>query len=180
MQIDMQATLLLQAIVFLYTTTSKCSRKPISSSFSFWQMSFWVLVNISYAVVTAWSGGNTSGLYVHATNISVNTCISETGSSTKIAVVLFFAFEDFGILGEDSTNHSPPAIFFFFKRILVRAYQPHSLSQDQSTDAQLRRQWPSVRWRVACELVSLIGSHTRPGQHGQPILTLLGQGCASV
>ena len=111
MQIDMQATLLLQAIVFLHTTTSKCSRKPISSPFSFWQMSFWVLVNISYAVVTAWSGNNISGLYVHATNMSVNTCISETGSNTNI-VVLFLAFEDLGILGVGSTNHSPPAIFF--------------------------------------------------------------------
>ena len=40
--------------------------------------------------------------------------------------------------------------------------------------------WPSVPWWVACELVSLLGSHTMPGQHSQPTPTLLGQGCLDV
>ena len=30
---------------------------------------------------------------------------------------------------------------------------------------------------VVCELISLIGSYTVPGQHNQPTLTLLGRGC---
>ena len=34
----------------------------------------------------------------------------------------------------------------------------------------------SVLWRVACELVSLIGSYSMTGQHSQPTPTSLGKG----
>ena len=55
------------------------------------------------------------------------------------------------------------------------------LCQDQSTVAQ----WAETTvakcpWWAACELVSLMGSHSKPGQYNQPIPTLLGQGCMSV
>ena len=47
------------------------------------------------------------------------------------------------------------------------------LCQGQSTMApRAETMWPCVvPWRVACELVSVIGCHTRPGQHSQPTLT---------
>ena len=38
----------------------------------------------------------------------------------------------------------------------------------------------SVPLWVECELVSLIGFHTLPGQHSQPTVTWLGQGCMHV
>ena len=37
--------------------------------------------------------------------------------------------------------------------------------------------WPSGPWQVVCQLISLICSHTMPGQHSQPTLT---QGCTRV
>ena len=63
---------------------------------------------------------------------------------------VFFECEDFGRI---STIHSPPALFFFFfkveisSRTLVPIFRWQWLSK-------LRRLWPSVHWRVACELVS--------------------------
>ena len=43
----------------------------------------------------------------------------------------------------------------------------------------LRWLWTTVpRWEgLACELISLMGSHTVPGQHSQSTLTSLGQNC---
>ena len=43
-----------------------------------------------------------------------------------------------------------------------------------------RRPWSNGPWRVACGLVSLIGSHTIPGRHSQSTPTLLGHGCMRV
>ena len=84
----------------------------------------------------------------------------------------FPAHEDLG--GRGSTNNSPAFLFFFsffffsffFLVEITRAHQCHSLHQDQSTIwlSELRRLWMSVPWRVACELVSLIGFHTMRGQ----------------
>ena len=69
-------------------------------------------------------------------------------------------------------------VFLFLKWRWAHVQQFHSLSQNQSTVPQQSEElWPSVPWRVVCELVSLIGYHTLPGQHSQPTPTLLGQGC---
>ena len=46
--------------------------------------------------------------------------------------------------------------------------------------SERRRLWPSVSRRVACEPVSLIDSHSMPGQHSQPTPTSLGRGCMRV
>ena len=40
--------------------------------------------------------------------------------------------------------------------------------------SKLRWPWKSVSWWVTCELSSLIGSHTIPGQHNQPTLDFTG------
>ena len=72
-----------------------------------------------------------------------------------------------------------PGCFFFFSDQLVHTnplfcpgwVHSGSVSWDD---------WPSIFWWVACELVSMIGSHTMPGLHSQPTPTLLGQGCMHV
>ena len=46
--------------------------------------------------------------------------------------------------------------------------------------SKLRWLWLSVPCQIVCELISLIGSHTIPGQHYQPNLTSLGHGCMHV
>ena len=53
----------------------------------------------------------------------------------------------------------------------------HSPPADRSTVAQQAEATvASVPSRIACELLSLIGSNTMPGQPGQPTPTSLGQG----
>ena len=69
-------------------------------------------------------------------------------------------------------NRSPSALFFF-SVLEISSRTPVSLFR-------LRRMWPRVPWRVACELVSLIGSHTMPGQNSQPTPTSLGRMCLCV
>ena len=60
--------------------------------------------------------------------------VIQTTLMVVVAVVDFSSLAR--ILGECSTIHSPPALFFFLKRTLARAHQFHSLGQDQSTVAQ--------------------------------------------
>ena len=48
-------------------------------------------------------------------------------------------------------------LFFFFFFFFFCGNQP--------AQSKLRQLWPNVSWRVACELLSLIGSHTMLGQH---------------
>ena len=43
--------------------------------------------------------------------------------------------------------------------------------------SKLRWLWTSIPWQVRCEAVSLIDSHTKPGQHSQDSLTSSSQGC---
>ena len=61
-----------------------------------------------------------------------------------------------------STNHSSPA---FFRAqpipLLQKSISPQWLSKR-------KRLYTSVPWRVAWELVSLIGFHTMPGKHSRP------------
>ena len=63
-------------------------------------------------------------------------------------------------------DHSVPACAFSPPTHVARI-SPQWLSE-------LRRLWLSVFWRVACELVFLIDSHTTPGQHRQPTSDFLG------
>ena len=50
------------------------------------------------------------------------------------------------------------------------------IGQDQSTVAQqAETSVAECSWRVACELVCLIGSHTVPGQYSQPIPNCVGE-----
>ena len=80
------------------------------------------------------------------------------------------ACQDLGV-GRLDDSFPASAFFSFFPTWRSAcAHQFHSLGQDQSTVAQ----------RVACELVSLIGSHTMHGQHSQQIPTSFGQRCMHV
>ena len=89
--------------------------------------------------------------------------------------------------GESSTIHSPPwsfllmllmmlsvSLFLFLIIIIlldISSSAPISFfhSKNQSTVAkwqsELRRSGTSVPWRVACEVLSLMGSNTVPGQN---------------
>ena len=65
-------------------------------------------------------------------------------------------------------NQSFPActfLLFFFLKVDKSLRAPVPLFGSESVYNELRRQWMSVLWRVACELVSLRSSHTMPGQH---------------
>ena len=93
----------------------------------------------------------------------------------------FLACKDFGGKFDDF----PPVHFYFFLFLLSGDELQHTSSTFQariSTQwfSELRRLWPSVPWRVACEFVSLIDSHTITEQHSQPISTSLGRGCMRV
>ena len=69
-------------------------------------------------------------------------------------------------------------VLFFFK-VKIRLRTPIStlLGQGQIRCHSTPRRLNSILIRVACRLISLIGSHARRGQHSQPTLTALGQGC---
>ena len=58
-------------------------------------------------------------------------------------------------------------IIFFLNRRSARAHQFHSVDQGSGHSG--------LPWRVACELVSLIGSHPLSGEDGQPTQTSLGE-----
>ena len=88
------------------------------------------------------------------------------------------------IFGE-SFDDSLPACAFFSSPLfpppplsgghLARA---NSTLQDGTTPqwlSKLRQLWTSVIWPVTYELVSLIGSHTTPGQNSQPSPTSMSQ-----
>ena len=87
-----------------------------------------------------------------------------------------------GIGGESSDMYFPPAPFLlllFFQLVEINSrfnFTPYARIGPQWLN-ELRRLWPSVQCRVACELVSLIGFCTMPEQHSQSTPTSLGQGC---
>ena len=80
----------------------------------------------------------------------------------KVVVVVAFSSHT-RILWEDFLkNQSPPAVFSF-------SFFPFfELARSSFKISQLRRLWTRILGQVACELVSLIGSHTMPGQQSQP------------
>ena len=79
------------------------------------------------------------------------------GIVTKLVVVVVVAFSSRArILGECSTSHSPPALFFFYveisSRTLIPLFRPGSVHSGSARC--LRLLWPNGPWRVACQLVS--------------------------
>ena len=85
-----------------------------------------------------------------------------------------------GLLGEGSTKNLLPALFFPKAEISWRAPIPLQFSISPQWLSELRRLWTSAPWRVARELVFLIGSYTMPEQHSQSTLTSLGRVCMRV
>ena len=83
----------------------------------------------------------------------------------------------------ENLRRFPTCVFFFFFKVeislhtLIPLFMPRSVSQWLS---ELTPLWTSVPWWAECELISLTGSHTMPGQQGQPTPTLLGQGCMHI
>ena len=67
--------------------------------------------------------------------------------------------------------------FFFFKRP-AHTHHFHSVRSRSRWQwfCEPRRLWTNVPWRVACELDSLMGSNTLPGQHNQPAFNFIGSG----
>ena len=57
------------------------------------------------------------------------------------------------ILGECSTIHSPPALFFLLKWLAHTNSTLYAMISPQWL-SELRRLWPSVHWRVVCEFAS--------------------------
>ena len=75
---------------------------------------------------------------------------------------------------EGRLDQSFPACFFESEDQLARTN--FTLGQDQSTGAQRAETTVDKRsWRVVCELISLIGSHSMPRQHSQPFSNTLGE-----
>ena len=102
-----------------------------------------------------------------------------------VVVVTFIpACEDYAGRFDESFPRLRFSFFFFFflKRNSARQHQFHSFKPriNRRLLSELRRLWTSVPWQVACELVSLMGFHTVPGQHSQPTPTWLGHGCIHV
>ena len=64
-------------------------------------------------------------------------------------------------------------------RALIPLFKPGSVHSAWWL-GELKQMWTSIPCQVACELVSLIGSHTMPAHHSQPLPTSLGQGCMRV
>ena len=89
--------------------------------------------------------------------------IGESGKVRRIPACAFFSSFFFFFLNGDQLVH--------INSILYARIGPMWLGTGSV---------PSVPWRVACELVSLIGSHTMPWQDSQPTQTSLGQGCMRV
>ena len=81
---------------------------------------------------------------------------------------------------ESGTNRCPPALFFLNEDKLAHANSTLWARISSQWLSEPRRQWLSIPWWGVCELVFLIGSHTKPGEHGQPTLTLFDQGCMHV
>ena len=94
--------------------------------------------------------------------------------------MLLVAFSSFWGFGGKVQSAFLACAFFFFGLSWDQIAHTIFLSYDRISPqwlSELRRLWPSVSWWVACELISLIGSHTMPGQHSQPTRTLLHEGC---
>ena len=76
-----------------------------------------------------------------------------------------------GDSGEDWTNHSTSTVQKEKKKkkkwSSARSHHSHCLGQEQFAVAQRVETMAAV----ACDIVSLIGSHTTPGQHNQPAPT---------
>ena len=125
MQIGVQVTALLQEVVSLSTTTLKCSRKAsISASFS-WKFHCGYQLTFSQTILIVWSGNSGSALCVNAKDTSINTRISETGSSTKITVAvvvtgLFCTCQD---LGRRFDELLPACSFLSTFFLFLREYQ---------------------------------------------------------
>ena len=89
------------------------------------------------------------------------------------------------ILGDCSTIHSLPALFFYFyfflvdnsSRTLIPLFAPESVHSGSECRDDCGRVFPDK----LCTARFRIGSHTLPGQrHSQLIPTSLGQGCMRV
>ena len=85
-------------------------------------------------------------------------------------------------LVENLTIHSPPAPFFsLFFLVEISSCTPFLFFRPGSVHSgSASWVWGSIFWQVACEFISLIGSHTMPEQHCQLTPTLFGQGCMRV
>ena len=87
---------------------------------------------------------------------------------------------DFG--GRFSESLLACAFFGFYWRSAC-THQLHCLARIiPRWPRELRWLWTSVPWiwEDVCEPVSLMGFHIMPGQHSQPTLTLLDQGCMRI
>ena len=71
-----------------------------------------------------------------------------------------------------------PHLCFVFYKMGISLCTNSTLSDRTSVQwlSELRQLWMSVPWWVACELISLMGSHTVPEQQSQSTPTSLGQG----
>ena len=84
----------------------------------------------------------------------------------------FFLFIYLFFVGGRLTIHFPLPFFFLKLEISWRTHRFHALGHNSPQWlSELRRLWPSVPRQVACELVSLIGSHTTIRQHSQATAT---------
>ena len=90
----------------------------------------------------------------------------------------FLACKNFGGRFDDWIPASASFFSFFFK-VKISSHVPMPLffyGQDQA-ETTVTECFPN---ELRMSSFSLIGSHTVPGQHSQPTLTLLGQGCMHV
>ena len=149
----------------------------------------WVWLIIMHHHIKSGHKGSSGKLCVHNPN-NKNTTISDTDTDKDTCVKRnhachiiqgsggcgFFPVWE----GRSFIDHSTCTFFcVFFKWRPTCVLQFHSFRPRISPQwlSKLRWLWPSIpRWAV-CELVSLMGSNTMPGQQGQPTLALLGHGC---
>ena len=115
-------------------------------------------------------------------------CVPEAVSVYSALTTMVVAFSSHvRILEEGLMNlmkSSMPAHFFF----LILFFLNQLACTNSTFKARISVRWLinelrwllSVPWRVACELISLIRSHTMPEQHCQPTLTSLSQVCMHV
>ena len=70
-----------------------------------------------------------------------------------------------------------PRFFFLSEDQLMHTNSTFQARISPQWLSKLRWVWPSVSWWVASGFVALIGSHTMPGQHSQPTLTVFSEVC---
>ena len=90
---------------------------------------------------------------------------------------LFLAHRIWGDLKKKNYESNLTCAFFFFK-VKISSRTPIPLFKAMISPQWFNElKWPrtSVLWRVACELISLMGSLTTPGQHWQPSPTSVGK-----